>query len=90
MRGKELHGNEPLHKREGAVLRDCANPAREIAFALVAAELSVLTFGAMMFATIGTNDVLVLINTTSCFHDCLSASVFVIEVHCHCDKAVEL
>ena len=35
MRGKEVHGNEPLHKREVAVLKDCADPAREIMLAKI-------------------------------------------------------
>lgn len=53
-------------------------------------ELSIFACGAVMLSAIRANDVLVLTNTPSCFHDCLSASVFVIKVHCHCDKAVEL
>ena len=90
VRGNEIHGNEPFHKWEVAVLKNCSDPAREITLALVAAELSVLACGTVMLSAVRTNDVLVLTNTPSCFHDCLSASVFVIEVHCHCDKVVKL
>lgn len=90
VRGNEIHGNEPLHKREVAVFKYCADSAREIAFALIATELSVLACGTVMLSTIRTNEVLVLTDTPSCFHECLSASVFVIEVHRNCDKAVEL
>ena len=90
MRGNEIHGNESLYKRQVAVLKDCANPAREITLAFVATESAVLACGTMVFTTIRTNNVLLVTNTPTCFDDCLSACGFVIEVHCHCDKAVEL
>lgn len=82
--------NEPLYKRKITIFKDRTHLAREITLAMVAAKPTIFASDAMMLATIRTNNVLVVANAPTCFDNGLLASIFVVEVHCHCYKAVEL
>lgn len=86
MRGNEVHSDEPLHEGQVAVLEDSAYSAREIAFAVIAAESAVTAFDAMMPTAIRADYVLLLTYAPARFNDCISASFIVGEVGREGDK----
>lgn len=57
---------------------------------MVAAEPTVLACRAVMVSAIGANNVLCLANAPTRFNDCVSASLFVVEVERHCKEGVKL
>ena len=89
MRGDEVHGDEPLDEREVRVLEYRADRAREVALALVATELAVYAFGAMVLTAIWASDVLVFALTPTALDDGLLADGFVVEVCHQVDEVVE-
>lgn len=92
VRGNEVHSDEPepLHKGQVAVLEDSAHSAREISFAVIAAESAVTAFNAMMPTAIRANYVLLLAYAPARFNDCISANFIVGEVGRKGDKRIKL